>query len=446
MNVIVAGAGEVGGHTAEVLSTAGHKVTVIDLAADRLHRLADALDLRTVVGHCAHFGVLHAAGADRCDLMVAATQIDEINMLAASMAKAAGARKTIVRVHHAANFSLRHTSYAAQLGIDELICPEYLASVDIVRTLRNPGSVALEEFAHGELMMQRLCVGDTAPAVGKKLSEIALPDHTRLATVEHGGTPVIAEAHTTINAGDFVTLLGEAESFDAARKLFVRGKEKRIHIAVLGETATAVWLCRALKNRLFSVRLFVQHRDRAEELSEKLGHVTVLEADPTDPSTAAEEHMDRVEAFVAVTEDDERNILACAQAKTLGVPTAIAVLQRSKYQHLLHHLGVDHAVSPGAVAVRAIRQLIDTSPVRSLAAFADGMAEVYEIWPSKRAAAVGKDLRNIALPPRVMIAATRRDGHIYLPGADDQIIAGDIVLVIGPPDIADDLSKLFVSK
>ncbi|MCH7886035.1 MAG: NAD-binding protein, partial [Planctomycetes bacterium] len=281
MNVIIAGAGEVGGHAAEVLSADGHNVTVIDLSPDKLRALGDTLDLRTLVGHCAHFDVLQEAGADRCDLMIAATATDEINLLSASVAKAAGAKKTIVRVHHTANFSLAGTPYAKQLGIDELVCPEYLTSLAVARSVRNPGSIALEEFARGRLMMQQITVSSEAPAVGKPLSDVALPQGTRLATVERDGRPLIADATTQIQPGDSITLIGKTEVFDAARKLFCKGKEKRITIAIMGQTAMAVWLCRAFKSKFFSVRLFVETHARAQELSDKLNHVTVLEADPT---------------------------------------------------------------------------------------------------------------------------------------------------------------------
>ena len=137
MNVIIAGAGEVGAHAAEVLSQAGHNVTVIDLSADRLRHLDDTLDVRTLGGHCAHVDVLRAAGAENCDMMMAATQVDEINLLSASFAKALGARKTIVRVHHTANFSLRGGEYARRIGIDELnaqTCGQSSADAGLTRS------------------------------------------------------------------------------------------------------------------------------------------------------------------------------------------------------------------------------------------------------------------------------------------------------------------------
>lgn len=446
MNIIIAGAGEAGSHAAEVLSSDGHNVTVIDVSAERLQALNERLDLRTLVGHCAHLEVLRAAGADRCDLMIAATDADELNLLAAFLAKAIGAKKTFVRVHHTANFSLRRTAFADRLGIDELICPEHLTSLAIAEAIRNPGSIALEEFGRGKLLMQRFPVTSGAAATGKKLSEVVLPASTRVATVEHGEDVAIADATTTVTEGDFVTLIGETKAFESARNVFNKGKEKRHHVAVMGETSTAVWLCRALKARVFSVRLFVQSHERAEELSGKLPFVTIIEADPTDETIFADEHIDKVNEFVAVTNDDEDNILACAHAKALGVPRAIAVVQRAKYLHLFEHVGIDQAFSPRAVAVKAIQNLIGVGPIRSLATFANDIAEVFEIRPSNRAKVLGHELRNIKLPPQAMIAAIRRQEDVYVPGADDQIARGDTILAIGPRGSAGDLRKLFITK
>lgn len=444
MNVIIAGAGEVGRHAAEVLSNNAHNVTIIDLDGERLRQMGESLDLRTLEGHCAHFEVLREAGAERCDLMVAATNVDEINLLSASMAKAAGAKSTIVRVHHTANFSLRGTRYTAQLGVDEMICPEYLTSMAIARAVRNPGLIAIEEFAEGQLLMQRFQVDDDAPCVGKRLSEIHLPTGTRLATVDRDGVARLADAGTCIESGDYVTLVGQTDSFDVARRSFNKSREHRLHVAIMGETSTAVWLCRAFRARTASVRIFVDTRERAEELGEKLPHVTVLEADPTDTSTFQDEHLERVDHFIAATDDDERNVLACAQAKRLGVASVTTVMQRSKYLHLLPHVGIDKAFSPRDDAVRAILHLIDTGAVRSLATFAEDVAEVYEVTPTAQAPIIGHELRNIRVPPLSMIAAIKRDEKVRVPGADDQILLGDAVLVIGPRGIASGLSELFV--
>ena len=446
MNVIIAGAGEVGGHAAEVLTEAGHNVTVVDSSAERLRQLGETLDVRALNGNCAHFETLCEAGARNCDLMLAATSSDELNMLSAALAKAAGARKTIVRVHHTANYILRGTAQAAHLGIDEMICPEHMTSLAIARTLRNPGAIAIEEFGKGQVVIERVKVDKGASSVGRKLYEVDLPVSVRVATIQRDGGAFIANAASIVAADDVVTLFGHTKRFEAAKKLFHKGKAKHLNIVIMGDTSTAVWLCRALKSRIFSVRLFVGNHKRAEDISAKLDRVTVLDGDPTDASTFAEEKIEAVDAFIAVTADDERNILACAQAKTKGVKSCIVVVQRSTYMHLLPHVGIDHAFSPRTVAVRATLKLIEDDPIRSLATLAEGIAEVYEVRPTARAKVLGVELKDIKLPAHTMVASIQRGDDVRVPGAADTIQDGDTVLVIGPRGIQGDLHKLFVVK
>ena len=446
MNVIIAGAGEVGGYAAEVFSRAGHNVTVIDVAPEKLRGLDDRLDLRTLQGHCAHHDVLIEAGIEHCDLMIAATQVDEINLLTASLAKAAGAKKTYVRVHHAANYALRNSPLKAKLGIDELICPEHLTAQAVSRRLRNPGAIAIEEFGRDQVTIERIVVEPKTPAVGQTLVDIRLPPNVRIATVERNGAAFVADAQTEIHENDAVTLFGETKRFEAARKLFRKGKAKHRSVVVMGEASVAVWLVRAMSSRLFSVRMFVQSHSRAEELSAKLPHATVIEADPTDSDTFAEEHLEKSDVFIAATEDDEHNILACARAKQLGVATVVTVVQRSKYLHLLSHVGIDHSFSPRAEAVQAMWRLFNDEPIRSLAVIAEETAELYEIRPAAHSLVLGHDLRNVTLPDRAMVAAIQRGEKVFVPGAEDRIEAGDLVLVIGPRGLEPVLHSMFVKK
>ena len=182
MNVVIAGAGEVGRHAAEILGAAGHNITVIDLSADKLRKLEDTLDIRSLRGNCAHAEIISEAGGATCDLFLAATNSDEINLLTASVAKGLGARKCLARVHHSAYFGARGIDYQAHLGIDRLICPDYLTGRAIARTLRNPGAMALENFARGAIEMQQLRIDKTDPALDVPLSELALPDGVRVFT------------------------------------------------------------------------------------------------------------------------------------------------------------------------------------------------------------------------------------------------------------------------
>jgi trk system potassium uptake protein TrkA len=445
MNIVICGAGHVGSYTAEVLAGAGHNITVIDTQADRLRAIGETMDVATLRGNAAAADILRQAGADSADMVVAATNSDEVNLLAASVAKGVGAAKSIARVHHSAYFAHRGLDYQQHLNIDQLICPEFSTAIAIARTLRNPGALAIEDFARGTIEVQEFPIGRKAPAIGKSLMELAMPPNCRLAAITREGNAFIPGGATTIEAGDNVILVGNAEVFTDARKLFHDEKLGRRRIVIMGGPPMAVWLCRALQTRDFSIRLFEIDPDRAGELAEKLDWITVLQADPTDRTVFEEEHLDQVDAFVALLDDDEHNILGCAWAKSLGVKDVIAVVQRPNYMHLLPSVGIDRPFSPRRVAVKEIEQVLDDSPLRRMSSLAEGYIDVYRVRVGESSEVVGKRLRDIKLTPNWMIAVLQHDGETRVPSADDRLAAGDTIQVIGRHGEEKTLRKLFAT-
>jgi trk system potassium uptake protein TrkA len=167
------------------------------------------------------------------------------------------------------------------------------------------------------------------------------------------------------------------------------------------------------------------------ELAERLDWVTVLNADPTEREVFQEEHLGEADVFIALVDDDEDNIIGCVLAKSQGVDRVIAVVQRSNYLDLLSHIGVDHPFSPRVVAAREIEQMIDDQPVRVLASLFAGGIDAYRVRVAPGADVLGKTLRDLKISPDFVIAAIRRDENVWVPGADDALQEGDIVLVIG---------------
>lgn len=445
MNIIVCGAGQVGSHTAEVLGAAGHNITVVDINPARLRAIEESMDVATCAGNSAAADILRRAGCERADLVVAATNMDEVNLLSASIAKGIGAGKSIARVHHSAYFAHRGLNYQDHLNIDWLICPEFSTSSAIARTLRNPGALAMEDFAQGTIEVQEFPVGRKASAVGKSLANLTLPARARLAAITRGGQPFLPESTTTIEQGDIVILVGNTDIFETARKVFHSEKTRRTRIVIMGGPPMAVWLCRALHTKDFSIRLFEVDADRAAELAEKLEWVTVLQADPTDRSVFDEEHVDQADAFVALLDDDEHNILGCAWAKSLGVKDAIAVVQRPNYMHLLSSVGIDKPFSPRRVAVKEIEHILDDNPLRRMSSLAEGYIDVYRVRVGEKSEVVGKRLRDVKLTPNWMIAVLQRGGDSRVPTADDRIEAGDTLQVIGRHGEEGTLRQIFAT-
>jgi trk system potassium uptake protein TrkA len=225
--------------------------------------------------------------------------------------------------------------------------------------------------------------------------------------------------------------VGNAEVFQTGRTEVSGGERSLRRVAIMGGRSVAVWLCRALEAGDFSIRLFEWDRERAEELAGKLDLVTVIADDPTDPAVFEEEHLAKLDVFVGLAGDDERNLLACSWAKSRGVREAVAVLEKQNYDYLLPHLGVDHAVSPRVAAVREIENILDASPFRRAAVLAEGSIDVYQVRVGAEADVIGTALREVKMPAAAMIAAIEHGTDVFVPAADDTVQAGDRLLVIG---------------
>ncbi len=444
MNIVICGGGEVGRHSAEVLAPAGHNITLIDRDEAKLAQCDQLMDIRSLAGDCTRADVLTKAGVEDADLFIAATQTDEVNLLSASIAAALGCDTTIARVHHSAYFEGQGLDYAKHFGIDHLVCPEHTTAVAVSTTLRSPGAQEVENFAQGSIELHRVTVGEGAKAVGVPLRDVCMPKCCLIGAVQRGGEAFRPNAETTLEVGDTVTVLGDEDEFAKVFKLMGVEAPRRYKVMIMGGSTQGVWLCRELRQRYFSVRLFEPDPHRAEDLSLKLPWVTVLTGDIINSDVLLDERVDQADAFVAVTEDDETNILAAARAKTMGAKQAITVLQRSTYLHLLSHVGVDKAFSPRSTAVNEILRRIEGGAVRSLATLAQGVADVFEVKvTAKSREMVGKPLRELEMPEHALVAVVQRGEKTFIPTADDELAEGDVAVVIAPAKARKALRKVF---
>ena len=442
MRIIICGAGEVGRHVAEVLATADHDVTVIDKDGSRLRAVEEVIDVRTLEGNCADAGTLLEADVKGADMVIASTSNDEVNLLCASLAKGLGAIKTVARVHRAMYFEHRRASYQQIFNIDRLICPEYSTAIAIAQTLRNPAALAIENFARNQIEVQQFPVSDNADALSRPLSQIKLPLGTRLAAIGREGKFYIPTAKSTVEKGDSVILVGNTNHFEVARRFFHDQKTGRRKVVIMGGPPMAAWLCRSLRNRNISIRLFETNAERAKELAAELDWVTVINADPTDRLTFDEEHIGEADAFVALVHDEE-NILGCVLAKTTGVKQAIAVVERANYLHLLERVGIDRPFSPRMVAAKEIERMLDESDLRRMASLAEGEIEVFRVRVNPAAPTIGKALKEIQLSPHWILAAVQRGETVRVPNADEIIQPEDILLLIGKAGEEKTLRQLF---
>ncbi|MBT5136669.1 MAG: hypothetical protein HOM36_03845, partial [Phycisphaerae bacterium] len=270
MNIIICGAGKTGAHAAEILSANGADVTVIDESQAALDALAEGLDVATLFGQPSSAKDLDLANVANASVVISATDDDEVNLIAASTASYMGADRTFAMVTHSMYLNRDPMDYSKIFSIDSLICPAFSTARAIASHLRNPAAMKVERLVGQSIEVQQFLVSKGASGIGRRLSDVKLPGGARLAAITRDGDTYLPSGMSTVDEGDEVLLVANADVFHDARRIFRSKDAGRRNVVIMGGSPVAVWLCRALENRGFSIRLFETDPVRADELAQKL--------------------------------------------------------------------------------------------------------------------------------------------------------------------------------
>jgi trk system potassium uptake protein TrkA len=443
MNIIICGAGKTGAHAAQTLAADGANVTVIDESQAALDALADSLDVATLLGEPAVAKNLVTAGVADADVVITATDVDEVNLLCASTASYLGADRTFAMVTHSTYLNRDILDYSKIFSIDSLICPSFSTARAIASHLRNPAALKVERLVGHTIELQQFEATKGAAGVGRHLSDVKLPGGARLAAITRDGVTYLPSGLSTVDIGDEVLLVANTDVFHDARRVFRTKDSGRRSVVIMGGSPVAVWLCRALENRGFSIRLFETDSERANELAEKLSWVTVIQADPTDPSVFTDEHIENADAFVALT-NDEHNILSCAWAVGLGVAETYPVVSRKDYAPFVKAMGLTHTFSPSELAVAEIQKRLKRNQLTKIATLPGDEMAIYRVRVGKGAPVIGKPLSELQLMPDCMVIVLEHDEHTgVVPSASEVLEERDIVFVVVRQEFVDTLRTLF---
>ena len=444
MRILVLGAGTVGTSVAEMLCQHRRSVTVVDRDPAVIRRVNDELDVRALAGEAAQSSILFQAGVMGADLCLAMTSSDEVNMVAASMAKGMGCRRSVARVYAPVFRDLSTFDYQRYFHIDRLLSLEHLSAMELARGIRHPGLVAVENFARGELEMQEIAITEKASAVGVPLKELKLPKGVRIASILRDGRLWIAGASDQVLVGDRISLIGDHEEIDDVKELFEIEPPRKRRVVIAGGGETGYHLARVLEGRRFAVVLIESDRDRCDFLASHLKYATVVHNDIQRRASLEEERVGSADVFVACTGDDETNIMACVEARELGAKTIIAIVSRPDYGNVVGKLGIDHTVSPREVVAKQVLGFLNTGQIITRVPLASGSGiDVLEIEVVRGAAATEHVLANVNLPAQCLIAAVIRENYVRVPGADDRLAAGDTVVALVEAEAVEEMLRLF---
>lgn len=434
MKVIIVGAGEVGHNLCDKLSNEGHDVTVVEQSEQRVAQLDEEQNARIVRGNGSSARQLVNLDVARCDAFLAMTSDDRTNLISCSLAKGLGAKNTFARIHDETYSDNSVINYQLHFGIDLLVNPEAICAVELAKAIRNPGNVAVENFARGQIEFQQQRVAAGSRLIGQQLKQLKLDPRVRIGYVQREGQGETAGADTILEEGDRVTLFGYPDALFSLRERFdPKNKSKEVRVVLFGGTETAISLMRLLTNPRFRIRVLEKDQARCQQIAEQFPHVDVICGDGTSLRLLEEEQISEADYFVACTKDDEENILTCLQATKLGAEHVQLVVNKGDYEPLegilKTILGIEMVVSPRRATADFMLRSLSTETAATLAELPDG-GRILEVKIEHSSPVVGKRVKDIPLPRSSLFVAIQHKFKASVPTGEDTLLAGDRVLVL----------------
>ena len=452
MKIVIVGNGKVGFSLAEQLVREKYDVVIVDLREDTLRRAADALDIMSVKGNGISAATLIEAGAPDADLLVAATNSDEINMVCCLTAKHLGAKYAIARIRNP-EYNTGLSDLKRNMGIDMVINPENATAVEISRLLRFPPAANIETFCRGRveligfrLLEEDFLVNRPLHALSDQVKQLSL---LFCAVERPGGEVVIPNGSFVPQAGDKLYLIGRPSSLDQFFRLLGRYSPKVKSVFIVGGGKISLYLSAVLEKMKMRVKIVEIQKDRCRFISERLPHTTVICGDGTDQELLESERMTASDAFVALTDRDEDNLIISLYAMQQGIPKVVAKSNRQNYAGIAHAAGLDSVISPKLLTAGQILQVVrgmqnsKGSVMNALYKIADGHAEAMEFVANATTRNRDTPLRELRLKPGILGAVLVHQGRIVIPDGSSSIAAGDTVIVISRNHGILDLNDIF---
>lgn len=450
MKIIILGAGQVGSSLAASLVSEANDLTVIDVDAEKLRLLQDRLDLRTVVGQASHPSVLKQAGAEDADMIVAVTQSDETNMLACKLAATLFNIPTkIARIRSVDYLAHPEIFSADNFAVDFTISPEQEITDYIRKLIEFPEALQVLDFADGKVRLVAIRAYHGGPLVGRELQSIRkhMPHiETRVAAIFRQDRAIIPEGTTVIEAGDEVFFIAASENIRSVMNELRRMDKPVKRVMIAGGGNIGRRLAKCLEND-YQVKLIDHNKKNSERLAAELNNTLVLFGEATDEELMAEENIEDMDVFCALTNDDEDNIMGALLAKRMGARKVIALINRGAYVDLVQSGQIDIAVSPAQATIGPLLAHVRRGDMAVVHSLRRGAAEALEAvvhGDAKTSKVIGRRIEQIDLPAGTTIGAVLRGDKVIIAHHDTVIESEDhIILFVINKRMIPKIEKLF---
>lgn len=449
MKIIIVGGGKVGYTLAHQLSTEEHDITLVDNDSEALIHADDTLDVMCIKGNGASVEILKSANISEADLLIAVTDGDELNMICCVIGKKLGAKHTVARIRNT-DYSNEYKMLKQELELDMVINPEMDAADEIARMLQFPPATNVETFANNMLEMVEFRVLESDKLINTQLMDLTkkLPSKVLFCAVKRNDEITIPKGSFIFYPNDLVYVIGERSDIFKFFTFLGRTSHKTKNVTIIGGSRIAIYLTWILKEVGMNVKIMELDKSRCILLNEVLSNTLIICGDGTDQEVLDNENIQTADAFVALTDRDEENLISSLYAHQCGVHKVVLKINRQNYFPIVKKLGLDSIVSPKFTTanniLRYVRALNNSQgiAVEKLYKILDDEAEVAEFTARNSAYLLNIKLKDLSLKKDVLIAAIVRNKKIIIPYGNDSIKEGDKVIVVTKTGFITDLNEI----
>ncbi|MDR3296697.1 MAG: Trk system potassium transporter TrkA [Prevotellaceae bacterium] len=432
MNIIIAGAGNVGTHLAKLLRDEQHNITVIDDSEERLRAIEAAADVITECGSPTSFEALRRCEVNGAQLLIAVTPSEDTNIVACMLGKSLGAAQTVARIDHDEYLDVEHRRTFAALGVDNLFYPENIAAAEVVNLLTQTSTSEYVEFANGLLATMVFRVELGSPLAGKTLGEVVQGLHNpefRFIAIHRNNRTIIPHLQDTFELGDWYYVMCTRSGAEPMLKFVGKENIDVNNLIILGGSRIGAKVTASLDRRM-NIKIIEQNRERCAKLAAMFKNAMVINGDGRATDLLIEEGLQKTDAFVAVTGNSETNILACLLAKQMGVKRTIAEVENLDYIQLAESIGIDTTINKKLITAGQIFNLTQKNrSVQSVKYLAGSEAEMVEFLAKPGCKACRMEVKDLNFPRNATIGGIVRAGAGLIVWGSTKIREDDHVIV-----------------
>lgn len=435
MKIIIAGAGDVGFHLAELLSYENQEITIIDIDEEKLTNISNKLDVATIKGSSTAYAVLDEANVSGADLLIAVTSIEEINITTSIFAKHLGVKKTVARIKNFDFLQEREKNHLKELGIDELISPESLASREIKRLLKSTSLTDIFHFEDGKLTLLGILIDEKCKLCNLKLidSPAFNPDNDFIiVAILRNGKTIVPHGGDQLLNGDHAYFVATPSGVEKIQAFSHTQRTEIKNVMILGGSRIGEMVAKKL-SKDYDIKVIEQDKSKCFALADELSDTLVIHGDGRNPDLIESEGINDMDAFIAVTGNSETNILSCLVAKERGVKKTIALVENVEYIHLSQNIGIDTMINRKLIAANFIFRYIRKGDIISIASIQGVDAEILEFYVKEKSKITRQYIKNLKFPKEAIIGGVVRKDVPRIANGDFRIRPGDRVVVLCTP-------------